>query len=46
MTFHLMFVKVIIFSLFWVAEWPPFGKELLTPLTICSLFFYLDYLLF
>ena len=27
----------IIFSLVWVAEWPPFGKELLTRLTICYL---------
>ena len=25
------------FSLFWVAEWPPFVEELLTRLTICSL---------
>ena len=25
--FHLMFVNII-FSLVWVAEWPPFGKEL------------------
>ena len=23
------------FNSFWVAEWPPFGKELLTRLTIC-----------
>ena len=27
----------IILSLVWVAEWPPFGKELFTMLTICSL---------
>ena len=27
----------IILSSVWVAEWPPFGKELLTRLTICSL---------
>ena len=33
-TFHLMFVQVI-FS--WFSLWPPFGKELLTRLTICSL---------
>ena len=36
MTFHLMCVHII-FSLVWVAELPPFGKELLTRLTICSL---------
>ena len=35
-TFHLMCVHII-FSSVWVAEWPPFGKELLTRLTICSL---------
>ena len=35
-TCHLIFVHII-FSSFWVAEWPPFGKELLTRLTICSL---------
>ena len=34
-TFHLMCVHII-FSLVWVAEWQPFGKELLTRLTICS----------
>ena len=28
---------IIYFSSVWVAEWPPFGKELLTRLTICSL---------
>ena len=41
MTFHLMFVHIC-FSLVWVAEWPSFGKELLTRLTICSVwwFFY------
>ena len=31
-----MFVNNI-FSSGWVAEWPPFGKELLTRLTIYSL---------
>ena len=31
--FHIMCVHII-FSLVWVAEWPPFGKELLTRLTI------------
>ena len=31
-----MFVHII-FSSVWVAEWPSFGKELLTRLTICSL---------
>ena len=35
MTFHLMCVHII-FSLVQVAEWTPFGKELLTLLTICS----------
>ena len=35
MTFHLMFVHIM-FSSVWVAEWPPFGKELPTKLTICS----------
>ena len=35
-TFNLMFVNII-FSSVWVTEWPPFGKELLTRLTICSL---------
>ena len=34
--FHLMFVHII-FSSVSVADWPPFGKELLTWLTICSL---------
>ena len=34
-TFHLMFVKIS-FSSVWVAEWSPFGKDLPTPLTICS----------
>ena len=32
MKFHLMFVNII-FSPVWVAEWPPFGKELPTRLT-------------
>ena len=36
MTFHLMFVQIILNSVC-VAEWPPFGKELPTRLTICSL---------
>ena len=35
-TFHLMFVHII-FSLVWIAEGPPFGKELLPLLTICYL---------
>ena len=35
-TFHLMIVNII-FSLVWVAEWPPSGKKLPTRLTICSL---------
>ena len=35
-TFHLTCVHII-FSSVWVAEWPPFGKKLLTRLTICSL---------
>ena len=35
-TFHLMFVHII-FSSINVAELPPFWKELLTRLTICSL---------
>ena len=36
MTFHLTYVHII-FSSVSVAEWPPFGKQLLTRLTICSL---------
>ena len=36
MTFYLKCVHII-FSSVWVDEWPPFGKELLTRLTICSL---------
>ena len=36
MTFDLMCVHIS-FSSVWVAEWSPFGKELLTPFTICSL---------
>ena len=36
MTFHLMCVHISSSSVC-VAEWPPFGKELLTRLTICSL---------
>ena len=35
-TFHLMFVNII-FSSVNVAEWPPFGNELLTRLAIYSL---------
>ena len=35
MTFYIMFVYII-FSSGWIAEWPSFGKELLTRLTICS----------
>ena len=34
--FHHMCVHII-FSSVWAAEWPPFGKEVLTWLTICSL---------
>ena len=39
MTFHLTFhlTSVNISSWVWVAEWPPFGNELLTRFTICSL---------
>ena len=36
MTFHFMCVHIILSSVS-VAEWPPFGKKLLTRLTICSL---------
>ena len=36
MAFHLMFVHVV-FSSARVAEWPPFGKKMLTRLTICSI---------
>ena len=32
-----MFVNIICCSV-WFPEWPPFGKELLTRLTICSVF--------
>ena len=35
-TFHLMCVHIMFCSV-WVAEWPPFGRELLTRLTISSL---------
>ena len=35
-TFHLMYVHIN-YSSVWVAEWPPFLKELLSRLTICSL---------
>ena len=34
---HPMCVHHIIFNWVWVAEWPPFGKELLTRLSICCL---------
>ena len=34
-TFHNMYVQIV-FSLVFVAEWTPFGKELLTRLTVCS----------
>ena len=37
-TFHLMLVHIILSSV-WDTEWPPFGKELLARLTICSLCF-------
>ena len=30
-------LRVFILFIVWVAEWPPFGKELLIRLTICSL---------
>ena len=36
-TFHLMCVHIILSSV-WVAEWPSFGKKLLTWLTICSFY--------
>ena len=35
MTFVLLFVHNT-FSLVWVAEWPPLGKELSTRLAVCS----------
>ena len=31
------YVCLYYFSSVWVAEWPPFGKELIPRLTICSL---------
>ena len=37
MTFYLLCVHII-FSSAWIVEWPPFGKELLTRLTIIMLF--------
>ena len=38
MTFHLMCVYITcMLSSVWIAEWPPFGKELLTRLAVCSL---------
>ena len=33
--FHFMFVHYT-FNLVWVAEWPPFGKQLPARLAICS----------
>ena len=39
-TFHLTCVSIS-FSSVWVAEWPPFGKELLTRFTICLVPLYL-----
>ena len=36
MSFHNMYVHIM-FSSVQVAEWPPFGNELLTRLNICSL---------
>ena len=36
MTFCLMFVHIM-FSSVLVAKWPPFGKDLSTRLTICSI---------
>ena len=33
LTFHLMFAQIT-FSSVWATEWPPFGKELITRLTI------------
>ena len=36
MTFHLKYVKMF-FSSVYVAEWPPFRKELPVRLTLCSL---------
>ena len=38
MTFRLMSDNITVSS-FWIAEWPAFGKELLSRLTICSLVF-------
>ena len=35
-TFHLTCVHIILSSVS-VAQWPPFGKKLLTRLTICSI---------
>ena len=34
--FHLIYVHIIFRSV-WVVAWPPFGKELISWLTICSL---------
>ena len=35
MTFHLTYEQIV-FIFVWVAEFTPFGKELLTRLTLCS----------
>ena len=35
MTFYLSCVHIV-FSSVWVVGWPPFGKKLITRLTICS----------
>ena len=43
MTFHLTCIHII-FSSVSVAEWPLFGKGLLTRLTICSLCIFTIYL--
>ena len=34
---YCVYIIHITFSSVWVAEWPPFGKELFIRLTICSL---------
>ena len=44
-TFHLVCVHVIFCSV-WVAEWPSFGNELLTRLTMCYIKMYFDYMYF
>ena len=45
MTVHLMYANIT-FSSVWVPEWPPFGKELSTRLTICSLCILTIFILF